>query len=58
MSVSEPIDILSMSVSPVYGQKLEKDKPGQILWPPSEKLEDGVGDLSMPMVAGLVGAAL
>lgn len=47
-----------MSVGPVHGQNLEKGKPGQILWPPSEKLEDGVGDLSIPMVAGLVGAAL
>lgn len=47
-----------MSVGPVHDQNLEKDKPGQILWPPSEKLEDAVGDLSMPMVAGLVDAAL
>ncbi len=47
-----------MSVGPVHDQKLEKDEPGQILWPPSEKLKDGIGDLSMPRVAGLVGAAL
>lgn len=56
--MSGPIAILSMSVGPVYDQKLERDEPGQILWSPSEKLEDGVGDLSIPMVAGLVGAAL
>lgn len=47
-----------MSVGPVHDQKLERDEPGQILWPPSEKLKDGIGDLRMPRVAGLVGAAL
>ena len=56
--MSGPIVILSMSVGPVYDQKLERDEPGQILWPPSEKPEDGVGDLSIPIVAGFVGAAL